>query len=101
MRYVGPRGIPLDGFLSWPQESQNAVLTWQGHEAARCGGCGVHPDEGPMHTHVEICLVCAAKAAAATETKDVPGAHVLLAPGTRGDCPKCLAEMRTTKSRGR
>lgn len=45
MRYCGPRGIPHDEFLSWPNHSQDAALWWLIHDAQTCPGCGTRPDE--------------------------------------------------------
>lgn len=89
MRYVGPRATPLDEFLRWPQLSQDAALAWSGHEAQRCAGCGRHSDDQPRHPHIEICPECVALKAAQAEANDIPGAHVLMAAGTRADCPTC------------
>lgn len=108
MDYCGPRGIPLETFLDWPQLSQDAALTWAGYESRRCGECGVHPDEGPHHPHVNVCAHCAARdAAAKSEEGQLPGAHVTMAHGTSLDCPRCQLERRaneatkTGRSRGR
>lgn len=100
MRYVGPRGIPLDEFLRWPQLSQDAALAWSGHEAQRCTGCGRHPDDQPRHPHDEVCLECAAMQGVRTKANDTPGAHVVMVHGTRGDCPTCTAELAENR-RGR
>ena len=89
MRYCGPRGIPLSQFLAWAQPDQDTALAWQAREALRCGSCGHHPDDGPVHAHVEVCPSCAARAAASAEVRDTPGAHVHLAAGTPADCPQC------------
>ena len=94
MRYVGPRGIALDGFLTWPQHSQDAALSWAGHEGQRCPGCGRHPDDQPRHTHTEICLDCVAWAAAQAAIRDTPGGHAVWVHGTRADCPTCNPNAR-------
>ncbi|GAB2613541.1 hypothetical protein GCM10027067_26360 [Pseudactinotalea suaedae] len=95
MRYCGPKGIPLDEFLSWPQTSQDAALEWQAHEQRRCGQCGYHPEEHPtgVHAHVDVCPGCAARAKgekAATAADD--GAAVRLATGSLGTCQRCITE---------
>ncbi len=93
MAYCGPRGIPLETFLDWPQLSQDAALVWAGHESRRCPECGTHPDEGPHHAHVNVCAGCAAREAkAGTEEAKLPGAHVNMAPGTTLECERCQIE---------
>jgi len=90
MRYAGPRGIALDKFLTWPQHSQDAALSWAGHEGQRCPGrCGRHPADQPRHTHTGVCLECADLAAAEASVRDTPGGHVVWVHGTRADCPTC------------
>lgn len=94
MRYVGPRGVPLDEFLSWPQHSQDSALAWANHQASRCLGCGRHPDDQPRHPHVQVCLECVARQAAEKEARDTPGGHVVMVHGTRVDCPTCNRSAR-------
>lgn len=89
MGYVGPRGLPLDEFLSWSADSQDAALAWQAHEAARCASCGRHPDDQPRHPHIEVCPDCAALAATRRQANPEQGEHAVWAPGARTDCPVC------------
>ena len=90
MGYCAPRGIPLSTFLGWSQADQDAALSWVAYESRRCRSCGHHPDEGRPHTHVNVCSGCRAMSAAAdTEPAKVPGAHVRIAHGPKGECPHC------------
>lgn len=99
MGYCGPRGIPLSTFLSWPQNDQDAALAWAGHESRRCSSCGHHPDAGDqVHVHVDVCRGCAAREAATKAAKDVPGAHLRMAQGTKGTCPDCIARVKAAKT---
>lgn len=93
MAYCGPRGIPLSGFLSWDQHDQDAALAWAGHESRRCRSCGYHPDEGPRHTHVDVCPGCVQMDRASGDAKDIRGAHVRPVNGSLADCPRCLQEV--------
>lgn len=101
MRYVGPRGLPLSEFLSWPEQDQDAALAWQGHEARRCGTCGHHPDNGRVHAHVDICPGCAAREAVPKEDREMPGAHIRLAPGTADRCPRCREDKAAARAERR
>lgn len=97
MQYCGPRGIPLDTFLEWPQSSQDAALEWQAHENRRCRQCGYHAAEHPggVHTHVDVCPGCAARAKAQKSDKaKEDGAAVRLADGSLGTCDRCMTEHR-------
>lgn len=87
MGYVGPRGIPLEEFLRWSRRSQDAALTWQAHEAARCPGCRRHPYDPPRHPHIEVCPECRAWAAASKAVKTDQGEHLVWAPGYAHECP--------------
>lgn len=99
MGYCGPRGIPLSQFLSWDQADQDAALAWAGHESRRCSSCGHHPDvdDRTVHTHVDVCPGCARTAMASKAASETPGAHVHLAPGRTGDCPRCVAAVKQRK----
>jgi hypothetical protein len=100
MAYCGPRGIALDAFLSWPQESQDAALQWQAYEARRCGSCGTHaddwnPDKGgsraAWHAHLDVCPGCVARERASNDpgARDIRGAAVRLAHGSPVECARC------------
>lgn len=101
MAYCGPRGIPLDTFLEWPQASQDAALQWQAHEDARCRGCGTHSDDwigddgrrvdAPIHWHPHLCFGCAEreKAMEGTRREPEPGVTVMAAAGPSHECPTC------------
>lgn len=99
MAYCGPRGIPLSTFLSWDQHDQDAALAWAGHESRRCQSCGSHPDEGARHAHVDVCPGCVTADRVAGDAKEIRGAHVKLAAGSAGACPRCLEEV-ALNSRG-
>jgi hypothetical protein len=95
MAYCGPRGIPLSTFLGWDQADQDAALAWQQYEASRCPKCGTHPEEGRRHFHVDVCPTCVdLEKVSASEDAKVRGAHVSPAHGSRGECPRCLAEVQ-------
>lgn len=101
MGYCGPRGIPLSQFLSWDQADQDAALAWAGHEARRCSSCGYHPDvDDQVHTHVDVCPGCEKHAAASKAAGVVPGAHVHLARGGQGTCPRCITAVKDRKASG-
>lgn len=100
MAYCGPRGIPLSVFLSWAEDDQQAALAWQAHEAARCRGCGTHPEDWPRDAtehrhHVEIyrCHGCALlqQNAETAEFRDQTrrGQHLMMARGPAVACPTC------------
>lgn len=102
MAYCGPKGIPLHEFLAWPQESQQAALMWQAHEARRCPDCRTHREEWfdedgkptrPQHWHQEVCPGCQAKQRAAADAeKDEDGTKgtvLVAADGPEHLCPSC------------
>lgn len=89
---VGAAGIPLSEFLGWDQHSQDVAIAFQGHESHRCRSCGHHPDSGPVHGHIYICPGCVALEALREEAKDIPGAHLRVAPGLERECERCAAE---------
>lgn len=95
MAYCGPRGIALSVFLGWAPEDQAAALAWQAHESRRCSGCGSHPDDGPLHPHINVCPVCVQldKARSKPEAQ-VTGAHVVLAAGSIKTCDRCMTEIK-------
>lgn len=99
MAYCGPRGIPLSAFLSWSKDDQDAALGWAGYESRRCRGCGSHPDEGPRHAHTDECPGCLKQEAATKAARDIPGAHVHLAPGTTAECARCTLEREANTPR--
>lgn len=91
--FTGAHGIPLSEFLSWDQHDQDVALAHQGYESRRCRSCGHHPDNGPaVHAHIDVCPGCVALKAAEKDAKDIPGAHVRLATGSRATCARCVAE---------
>lgn len=101
MDYCGPRGIPLEEFLTWSQDSQQAALMWQAHEASRHGDCGTfrtdwvtgQPD--PQHWHEEICPGCArleqAQAALAANETPTGGLRLVAVSGPADECRLCKA----------
>jgi type IV pilus biogenesis protein CpaD/CtpE len=99
MAYCGPRGIPLHEFLTWPDHSQQAALSWQSHEARRCPACGTHPEDWTKgedeqrHWHERVCLGCARRermAAVVNESRDgTRGVGLELAEGPVAECPVC------------
>lgn len=95
MAYCGPKGIPLDEFLGWPETSQAAALAWQAHERRRCPACGYHPDDGQPHAHIDVCPGCVqVEHAQATDDADARGAGVRLVRGTAAECPRCVSVAR-------
>lgn len=98
MSVVGPRAMPLGEFLSWSQDDQDAQLVWQAREAARCPGCGRHPDDGPQHHHVVVCPSCVDRDRVAKQAAEIPGAHVIPVAGARATCPTCLQDARDAMS---
>jgi hypothetical protein len=95
MAYVGPRGIPLSGFLAWDPADQDAALEWAAHEARRCSSCGHHPDAGPRHHHVEVCPGCAERQrmTESEQYRTTRGAHVVPVSGRPGECQWCRDEV--------
>ncbi|MHB1063528.1 MAG: hypothetical protein ACYC1Z_03380 [Georgenia sp.] len=92
MGYCGPRGLALSTFLSWPQEDQDAALAWQGHESRRCSSCGFHPDDGGVHSHIDVCPGCVALEHARKDASKINGSHVRIAHGTAATCDRCRRE---------
>jgi hypothetical protein len=101
MDYCGPKGIPLDVFLTWKESSQDAALAWQFHENRRCSGCGTHPDDwnekqggSRMAYHGEwyTCPGCIEQERL-RESPEIQkagrGVHVRLAHGSHGECNRC------------
>lgn len=105
MAYCGPKGIPLHEFLAWPDESQQAALAWQAHEAHRCPGCGTHRDEWtedgrPRQAHhfaEEICPGCQSLARARERLQgdaNAPrGVGIVRHHGSAASCPVCRPTM--------
>jgi len=101
MAYCGPKALPLSQFLTWDQADQDAALTWQAYEAARCPGCGSHPDEPAKHFHVDVCPTCVQlDHARESEDAKVRGAHIASAHGAKGKCDRCIGEMKANRKRG-
>lgn len=99
MAYCGPRALPLDEFLRWPESSQRAALDWQAYEARRCRSCGTHPDdiaEGTFHAHLEQCKGCQARqrVSEAPEAKEGRGIYAVAVAQAATDCPRCSAVLR-------
>lgn len=99
MAYCAPRGIPLDGFLAWPPESQAAALAWQEQQETRCPSCGTHDDEWgkgkptPKHWHPKICVGCQSKERAIDELRDdedrTRGLGLVAVSGPASECSIC------------
>lgn len=102
MAYCGPRGIALHEFLTWPEESQEAALAWQAHEAKRCRNCGTHKADwiGPngrpniaAHWTEEVCPGCqylGSEQDRLAADKDAPrGVSLVRHDGHRLKCPTC------------
>jgi len=101
MAYCGPRGIPLSAFLGWDPADQAAALQWQAYENRRCQSCGYHPEEGDRHAHVDVCPGCVARAHVdESDDAKVRGAHVRMAAGTPGTCPRCVSEIAANRTGG-
>lgn len=90
MAYCGPKGIPLDEFLSWSQHSQDAALHWQAQEARRCPGCSTLPEEwepdlgGSGNAYIAERVICpgCARLNTVREDQPPPGRHYRLVPPT-------------------
>lgn len=102
MSYCGPRGIALSDFLRWEPADQDAALEWAAHEAARCSGCGTHPQdwaENPHAHHAHLgdqCPGCLARHRAGQYFKDLdPGVQIVLAPTPAKDCARCTPRRPT------
>lgn len=92
MAYIGPLGIPLSTFLSWPEHDQDAALLWQAHESKRCHNCGTHPYDwnpdkgGRRHAYLAQVVRCpgcsVVDSAQKTNEKELaaPGMMVRLIP---------------------
>jgi hypothetical protein len=98
MAYCGPKGIPLSTFLSWHPDDQEAALVWQAHESRRCRSCGYHPDDGPVHTHVDVCPGCVAnEQRSRSDDSKVRGGQIKLATGTTDQCERCTHELELNR----
>ena len=98
MQVVGPKAMPLSAFLSWSEADQDAQLLWQAREAARCPGCGHHPDDEPQHHHVVVCASCVDRDQVTKQAAEMPGAHVVPVAGPRAKCPTCLQDAKDAMS---
>lgn len=101
MAYCGPRGIPLDQFLTWPESSQQAAMHWQARESRR-HDCGTHPEDWDpahggskdfQHWHPVVCIGCQKKQQAMEALKadndKTKGLGLAAALGPASACPQC------------
>lgn len=108
MDYCGPKGIALDDFLSWSEESQQAALQWQAWESRRCANCHTHAEDWDaksggskdhQHWHPQICIGCQkkeqAQAALAKDQDKTRGLGLVAVDGPSAKCPVCHPEVRS------